>query len=231
MNKSQWFKFQKEDLIKRVKNYSRTKALLFFSLIFGFLVSLISLGKKIFNERLIQVDSQVNNFISSRSSPFWKNFFEFITFFGSEVFIMIISLILLIFLIQTRRKRAATATLISLLGSAILVVFFKSFFGRERPGACPDHFLGGDSSCFSFPSGHSALSFYFYGLIAYLIFRFAIVPQKTRLLIGFIIGFLVILIAFSRLYLRVHFFSDVIGGFLLGGFWLTIAVFLIDFLY
>jgi len=58
-----------------------------------------------------------------------------------------------------------------------------------------------------------------------------VVSLKKRWLIISGTGILVILIAFSRLYLGLHFLSDIIGGFLLGGVWLVVAIFLIDYLY
>jgi len=231
MKISQWLNFQKKDLLKRAKTYSRIRILVFLSLIFGFLISLGSLWQRIFSSSLLEWDRSVQANLRVISLPALNSIFNFITFFGSEIFIMFISLILMIFLVQKKRKRAATVALISLAGSAILVSFFKSFFARQRPGECPDHFFGGGSSCFSFPSGHSTLAFYFYGLISYLIIRFGLLPAKKMWLITFGTTVLVILIAFSRLYLGLHFLSDVIGGFLLGGVWLTAAIFLIDFLY
>jgi len=231
MRISDWLKIQKEDLEKRVKSYPKSRALLFVSLIFGLLISLYSLWGKISTPYLGSLDGFLTEKLKAASSPFLKELFTFVTFFGSEIFIMSFSLILVVILIQKRRRRAATVSLLSLLGSAFLVSFFKSFFARQRPGECPDHFFGGNSGCFSFPSGHSTFALYFYGLVTYLGFRFGVFPLKKKYLIISGITFLVILIAFSRLYLGLHFLSDVIGGFLLGGAWLVAAIFLIDFLY
>jgi len=231
MKISDWLKFQKEDLEKRVKNYSKARALFFISLMLGLLLSLLSLWGKIFTPYLSWLDEFLTEKLRAVSFPFLKEFFTFITFFGSEIFIMIVSLVLVVVLIQKRRKRAATVSLLSLAGSAFLVSFLKSFFARQRPGECPDHFFGGTFSCFSFPSGHSTFALYFYGLIIYLGLRFGVFSFRKRWLIISGIAFLVILIAFSRLYLGFHFLSDVVGGFLLGGAWLLAAIFLIDFLY
>jgi len=231
MKISEWIKVQKEDLKKRIKNYSRTRALFFLSLILGLLLSLYSLWGKIFTSYLNWLDGFLIEKLRTAYFPFLKEFFTFVTFFGSEIFIMIVSLVLVIILIQKRRKRAATVSLLSLAGSAILVGFFKSFFARQRPGECPNHFFGGDSGCFSFPSGHTTLALYFYGLITYLTLRFGIFSLRKKWLIISGSVFLIILIAFSRLYLGLHFLSDIIGGFLLGGIWLVAAIFLIDFLY
>jgi len=115
--------------------------------------------------------------------------------------------------------------LLSLLGSGFFILFFKNFFGRPRPFDC----LGND--CFSFPSGHVTLSFYLYGLLNYLIFRFFSFPLRKTLILSFFLGVLIILIAFSRIFLFLHYPSDLLAGFLLGGAWLLLAIFLIDILY
>jgi membrane-associated phospholipid phosphatase len=231
MKISEWLKVQKQDLVKRVKNYSKARALFFVSLILGLLLSLFSLWEKIFNPSFNKIDGFLVENLKGASYPFLKELFNFITFFGSELFIMSVSLVLVVILIQKRRRRAATVSLLSLVGNAFLVSFFKSFFARQRPGECPNSFFGGDFSCFSFPSGHSTFALYFYGLIVYLSLRFEIFSLRKKWLIIAGAVFLIILIAFSRLYLGVHFLSDVIGGFLLGGAWLVAAIFLIDFLY
>ncbi|MGB9911237.1 MAG: phosphatase PAP2 family protein [Microgenomates group bacterium] len=231
MTLKQWLEFQKEDLIKRIKNYPKRKFLFFLMVCLFSIFSFFLLWKKIFNSFLIDLDVNLSLFFQKNSSPTIRYFLEKITLLGSEFFIMSLSLFLLIFLIKTKRKRAAITVLISLLGSAILLSFFKSFFSRIRPGECPDFLFGGIFNCYSFPSGHSAISFYFYGLITYLIFRFGKFSKKWNVGFSIMIGLLILLIAFSRLYLGVHFLTDVIGGFLLGGFWLTVAIFLIDFLY
>jgi len=82
---------------------------------------------------------------------------------------------------------------------------------------------------FSFPSGHSTIAVSFYGFITYVLWRNA----KTRLYKIIILTTGIILMAaigFSRLYLGVHFLSDVIAGYLLGIFWVTIGIGVLQFL-
>jgi undecaprenyl-diphosphatase len=125
-----------------------------------------------------------------------------------------------------RRKRAAAVTFLTLAGSVFFIYFLKSVFGRARPIGCLDN---GD--CLSFPSGHATLAFYFYGLIGYLFFRFFPISNRGFLILAFIIALLIILISLSRLFLGVHYPSDLIGGMFLGGSWLLLAILLIDMLY
>ncbi|MEK7399739.1 MAG: phosphatase PAP2 family protein, partial [Candidatus Poribacteria bacterium] len=80
-----------------------------------------------------------------------------------------------------------------------------------------------DVGGFSFPSGHAMLSMVFYGMVSYFIIR-QIRQWKFRLLVVVAMGFVIFLIGFTRIYLQVHYLSDVIAGFAGGLFWLTICV-------
>lgn len=76
---------------------------------------------------------------------------------------------------------------------------------------------------FSFPSGHATISAALFGYFAYFLWR-QVDTWKTRLNILFATGILIMVIGFSRLYLGVHFLSDVLGGYLLGSLWLIIGI-------
>lgn len=119
--------------------------------------------------------------------------------------------------------------LLTLLGSSLVNYFFREFFGRPRPFGCLKTIIG--LSCFSFPSGHATGAAYFYGMLDYLIFRFLPMPLKSFLKVSLGIAILVILVGLSRIFLTVHYPSDIIGGFFLGGAWLILGILLIDILY
>jgi undecaprenyl-diphosphatase len=129
-------------------------------------------------------------------------------------------------LILKNRKKAAVVSLVTLIGSVVFIYFFKVFFGRVRPNGCLN---SGD--CLSFPSGHTALSVYFYGLLIYLVWRFFPISLKKFLIISLTILFLVVLIGLSRIVLQVHYPSDILAGTFLGGSFLLLAIWLIDLLY
>jgi membrane-associated phospholipid phosphatase len=80
---------------------------------------------------------------------------------------------------------------------------------------------------FSFPSGHASSGFIFYGLLAYLIWKTNI-PRAYKLIIATLLILLSLLIGFSRLYLRMHYPSDVIAGFCNGFAWLILSIVLLE---
>jgi undecaprenyl-diphosphatase len=94
----------------------------------------------------------------------------------------------------------------------------KFIFHRARPGVAiyPEN-------SFSFPSGHATIAVAFYGFLTYALIRSS--KKWKRKINIFFVGFILIfLIGFSRLYLGVHYFSDVWGGYLAGAIWLIIAI-------
>lgn len=221
-----WLRFEKEDLNHRLKHYSRIRILLLLASIFGFLISLFWLWQKTFSLKMQSYDNAIMLFVEQFKSPSLLSLFSWITHLGSHLFIAICFVVLALILIIKRRKRAALVSLLSLGGSAFFISFLKNLFGRDRPFGCllPD-------DCLSFPSGHATLAFYFYGLLGYLIFRFMPISLKSFGWVTFGLGALVALIALSRLFLGLHYFSDLLAGFFLGGSWLLLAILLIDLLY
>lgn len=93
-----------------------------------------------------------------------------------------------------------------------LTSLFKAVFARERP-TLPDA-VGAESS-FAFPSGHASAATAFYGALALLVLRSGL-PRRVRIAAAFALGLLIAAIAFSRVYLGVHYASDVLAGVLLG---------------
>ena len=110
-------------------------------------------------------------------------------------------------------------------GSAVLNQLLKGLFARPRPYF--EHPLLIETS-YSFPSGHAMGSFVLYGMLAY----FAVLALKTwraRTAVVFGAALLVLLIGLSRMYLGVHYFSDVVAGFAAGGVWLSACITAMEF--
>jgi undecaprenyl-diphosphatase len=221
-----WFEFEKDDLKDGFYLYPKRRILLFVLGIFVLLLAIFKLWTAASLETVTGLDRLIENLVSRYRTPLGEDLFFLITLFGSQYFIISAVLILMIPLFFKRRKRAAVTVFLTLVGSLVLIQVLKGFFGRIRPSGC---YRGVD--CLSYPSGHAALSFYFYGIIYYLGIKFLKLDRTFFFLTG--VGFLLVicLIAVSRIYLGLHYFSDVVAGFLLGGICWLVAAILIDFFY
>jgi len=141
-----------------------------------------------------------------------------ITQMGSTLMVGGLSLALGLYLL-TRQKLSYFAGLcISILGTAGLVYGLKELVGRARPGMFYQAYL---ETGFSFPSGHAAFSLALYGFIAYLLWKHS---SRYRFLLAAIFIIFIVLVGFSRLYLGVHFASDVIGGYAIGALCLALGI-------
>lgn len=108
---------------------------------------------------------------------------------------------------------------VCLLGGALLNEVLKHLFERARPSAT---WLV-EASGYSFPSGHAMVSLCFYGMIAFLITR-KISSWHVRILVTITAALLVSAIGVSRIYLGVHYPSDVIAGYSAGATWLAFSI-------
>lgn len=110
--------------------------------------------------------------------------------------------------------------LIAVLGNEISVYFIKIFIDRSRPTIDITYIIEKSNS---FPSGHSAIAVSFYGFITYYLLKH--IQGRGKKSVILLLGILLIaLIGFSRLYLIVHFLSDVVGGFAIGALWLVAGI-------
>ncbi|WP_416825381.1 phosphatase PAP2 family protein [Ectobacillus polymachus] len=157
----------------------------------------------------------IQSFISPRITIIMKGF----TFMGSGVTIGTILTLILIFLIWKKKIWESVFLFLAAAGGLGFNVLLKWIFQRQRPTIHPIiHETG-----YSFPSGHSMGSFVFYGMIAYLLYRHSKGRvQKVCSIVS--MGLLILLIGISRIYLGVHYPSDVLAGFAAGGAWLMICI-------
>ena len=134
---------------------------------------------------------------------------------GDTSVVVTVTAIVFLWLAWKRAWRTAFYWLGAVAGASALNTAIKVALHRSRPG---ELFYSGWSA-FSFPSGHSTVNIVLYGFLAFLISRE--LDSAWRLPVAFAAASLVLLIAFSRLYLGAHWFSDVIGGLAFGTAWLT----------
>jgi undecaprenyl-diphosphatase len=188
------------------------------SLVFlaGFSIVAIFISDK----KIIDFDSDIISVIQGWESPTLTVFMKFFTFIGSAPCVVIISLILLFILYKLLKHRLELILFTSaVVGSAILNGVLKQIFHRVRPDL---HRLI-DIAGYSFPSGHAMNAFTVYGMITFLLWRH--IPIRLgRIILILISMFFILSIGISRIYLGVHYPSDIIGGYLASGFWLAIAI-------
>lgn len=151
----------------------------------------------------------------------WGNRFMLaITFLGKHQFLLPANIILIIiFLIFGKHQWYAIRILMMSLSSLILMFVLKRLFHRKRPSE-PLLFQAKGKS---FPSGHAMTAVTFYGLLLYMLVQSNMGPVINTIAAIFTIV-LIIAIGFSRVYLQVHYASDVLAGFIVGSTWLYISL-------
>ncbi len=169
---------------------------------------------------IVRFDQAVADALHAAATPFATKVFLGITALDSAEAIVPISLVVTGLLAWCRRWLYASGWLVALVGVVALNLLLKQIFERPRPIFADPIIV---ETSYSFPSGHAMDSLVVYGMLAYFALLF-IEPWRARMGILFGAALLVILIGFSRLYLGVHYFSDVIAGFAAGGVWLSACI-------
>lgn len=198
-------------------------ALLFFEIVLGMALSIVSflffakISRGVLNDRYFNLDSVIIGFFYTIRSPLLTQVMEFFSFLGKDVWIFSSAPIIIILAIKKHKKEAFLFSIALLMGY-VINMSIKWFIARPRPLISPLTL----ESFYSFPSGHSMDSFVFYSLIAFFVFRFTR-NKKLSITICALSFLLVVLISVSRIYLGVHYPTDVIAG-MIGGFWWVVTV-------
>jgi membrane protein DedA with SNARE-associated domain/membrane-associated phospholipid phosphatase len=169
---------------------------------------------------LVRFDRTLDDYLHAHATPPLTTFFLIVTALGSIEVIVLLGVIVAAFLALGQRWLILGSWLAAVAGSAVLNHLLKGLFQRPRPYF--EHPLLIETS-YSFPSGHAMESFVVYGMLAYFVVL-ALRTWESR--VGVVLGaaLLVVLIGFSRMYLGVHYFSDVIAGYAAGGVWLSALI-------
>ena len=144
----------------------------------------------------------------------------FITFLGKHQFLIPANLILIFYFLLVKRQNWFSIRVITIaMSSLVLMLLLKQLFQRKRP-LSP---LLKAAKGLSFPSGHAIMAVTFYGLVIYIL-QHTITIDWLKWLAIVLVFVLIISIGFSRVYLRVHYASDVAGGFIIGLLWLLLSL-------
>jgi membrane-associated phospholipid phosphatase len=188
-----------------------------------FLLSLISfviITRHVFVMKDEQFDFRVFDYLSTHVSPRNNGIMLFFTALGKHSFLIPSNIALIIIFLFLRRHRWYSIKVPAIaLSSLALMFLLKNLFGRHRP----DIPLLEEARGLSFPSGHALMSVTFYGLLIYIVWKLVRRRWLKWVLVIFL-AFLIFVIGFSRIYLRVHYASDVLAGFAIGFLWLVFSV-------
>ncbi|SDN72902.1 undecaprenyl-diphosphatase [Paenibacillus sp. yr247] len=171
---------------------------------------------------IAQFDQALISVIQGLESPELTVFMKVFTFIGSGTMVVILSLSFILFIYFVLHHRLELIFFIVVIaGTGLFNYLLKLYFARQRPDL---HRLIQETS-YSFPSGHSMEAFALYTSLAFLLWRHLSTRTGRSIIIMLCIG-MILLIGISRIYLGVHYPSDVIGGYLASGIWFTLAVWL-----
>ena len=193
-------------------------ALYVFALASEFLIELLQA------DELVVIDQAINSILESARGWPLIDIFAWVTVFGNVQTIVAVCVVISAFLWAFNKVSNILPLWITILGSVVTTWTGKFVVGRVRPEPI-DGFL---SLSPSFPSGHATVATAVYGFLAYLIIR-DIKKLRVRFEIVFWTAIVVGLIGFSRIYLRFHYTSDVVTGFLVGGFWLLVGFMIVEY--
>ena len=166
------------------------------------------------------IDLGVFRKLENQTSAVRNKFILFITFLGSHQFLIPANLLLLGYFIFIRKYSwFSIRVAVIALSSLALMLLLKSLFKRKRP-LSP---LLKAAKGLSFPSGHAITAVTFYGLVIFILDHI-MKPGLPFYILSALLVILIILIGFSRVYLRVHYLSDVLAGLVIGTLWLLVSL-------
>jgi len=171
-------------------------------------------------EGLVRWDIAVERWLRAHASPAGDRIFRAITVLGSPVPWIVVAAVALWLL--WRRKGFLLVTLLAGAGGGkLLELALKATIQRRRPSEAAELLSGGT---FSFPSGHAMHATVCYALVAFVLATALRWPVRVRARWYSAVGFVALAVAFSRLYLGMHFPSDVIGGLVAGVAWVVLCM-------
>ena len=186
-------------------------------ILFICLTIFLGLAEDVFNKELMNGDIMGYKFVSTYlMSDFATPITKFITNFGGAIFIIILTVILFVII---KNKKIG----ISIISNLVIITAINQILKRIVQRPRPTEYRIIEETGYSFPSGHSMVSMAFYGYFLYLIYKY--VKNKYLKYISIILlSILICSIGISRIYLGVHYTSDVLAGFMISISYLIIYI-------
>ncbi|HYC30458.1 MAG TPA: phosphatase PAP2 family protein [Chitinophagaceae bacterium] len=213
-------------MTRHIRKFFAQVALLSLQLLIVWLLFLISfivfiyVAFRVFYFKKDTVDLEVFAYLKQYINDTNTSIMHFITFFGTHSFLIPANLVLIAyFLFIKKHKWYSIKIPVVAIGGVSLMFLLKFLFNRPRP-LMP---LLKEAQGLSFPSGHALMSFSFYGLLIYLVWQ-NVENLWVRTISITLLFLFILLIGFSRIYLRYHYATDVMAGFSMGLIWLVLSL-------
>ncbi|MGI8383937.1 phosphatase PAP2 family protein [Robertmurraya sp. P23] len=195
-------------------------------LLIAFIISLVSLlafsvmALLVERNTIVSFDSSIISYVQGLEAPWLTTIMRFFTFIGDTIPVILLTFVSLFLLYKVLNHRAELVLFLAvMLGANILFLSLKMFFHRARPDL---HRLA-EASNYSFPSGHATMAFALYGVLTFLLWRHINTSFKRTIHI-ILSGIVILSIGISRIYLGVHYPSDILAGYFICAFWLMLAI-------
>ncbi len=215
---------------KRTKNFFAGFTLLSAEIVLllivfiGALTAFIFIAHMIFKNHKSDFDLHVFEFLSGFVNDVNTSLMQVFSFFGAHSFLIPANLLLIAYFLFLKKRRWYSINIPVISISSLLLMFsLKYLFHRTRP-VTP---LLQEARGYSFPSGHALISFTFYGLLIYLVWLH-VKDARLKWLLTIVLALLIFVIGLSRVYLRVHYASDVIAGYCVGFMWLLFSLLILS---
>lgn len=216
-------------LIEKFKQYDVTLPYLItvviaLVVVIGGINLFVELTDTLESEVLASYDTQITDYVISHRSPGLTKYLLFVTNVGDFYgYVVVVGIFLIMSILVFKRWTYMLQIVFVLALSAVSNLILKRFVDRARPGI--EHMVSVET--LSYPSGHAMSAMAFYGFLIYLFYRFKInFFLKSAIIL--VLATLILSIGLSRIYLGVHFPSDIAGGYIAGLIWVVFCVLLFN---
>lgn len=206
---------------------SRASVIIALEILIGLIFCVVSMlifweiTEEVLQQEFHYIDVFISQYVYTFRTPWLTTSMLLVTTLGSLFVLALVSLISIAFLLRKHKKEAILFSLTVIMG-IFLNTALKTAVQRPRPDLSPLVI----EKMSSFPSGHAMNAFIFFALLSFFSFHF-FRNKRATVVITLLSGICVLLVGFSRVYLGVHYASDVVGGYV-AGFWWFVTVLLID---
>lgn len=182
------------------------------------LTAFMYLTRQVLKQRSVNLDQSFEQYITKKSSPELDRYFKAFTLLGKEQVTLSLSVVMSGFLLRRKKHKplAPWLVLISTWFGWLLAHLIKIVVKRPRPISV--NALTHHPNARSYPSGHSMVAVCFYGMLIWLILSQTMKPLTRILMLTFLL-YLILMIGVSRVFLKEHHITDVLGGYFLGSFY------------